>query len=89
MGYCSVASKCIENRERLPSLGKTRDPNTLAAGAWELKVFGKNGVTVKNTLYTPSSPPLTLQSGDLLQLGGKAFFFLLEKGTRARQKELK
>ena len=59
------------------------------AGAWELKVFGKNGVTVKDTLYTPTSPPLTLQSGDLLELGDKALFFLLAKGTRARQKDLK
>ena len=59
------------------------------AGAWELKVFGKNGVTVKNTIYTPNSPPVALQSGDLLQLGDKCFFFLLAKGTRAQQKDLK
>lgn len=59
------------------------------AGVWELKVLGKNGVTVKSTIYTPSSPPVTLQSGDLLQLGDRAFFFLLEKGARARQKDLK
>ena len=60
-------------------------PNGISsAEAWELKVHGKNGVTVKNTLYTPSSPPVSLQSGDLLQLGDRAFFFLLEKGSRAR-----
>ena len=58
------------------------------AGAWELQVFGKNGVTLKNIVYSPKSPAVTLQSGDLLQLGDKAFFFLLEKGARARQKDL-
>lgn len=56
------------------------------AGVWQLHVYGKNGVTVKDTLYTPTSPPVTLHSGDVVQVGDKAFFFLLEKGTRMRDK---
>ena len=55
------------------------------AEVWQLHVYGKNGVTVKDTLYTPNSLPVALQSGDVLQFGDTAFFFLLEKGSRLSQ----
>ena len=58
----------------------------LTAEAWQLHVYGKNGVTVKNTIYTPESDPVSLQSGDVLQFGDTAFFFLLEKGSRATKR---
>ena len=59
------------------------------AEVWQLHIYGKNGVTVKNTLYTPSSLPVALQSGDVLQFGDTAFFFLLEKGARQNKMNAK
>ena len=73
----------------LASSRSPADLSCLLAEAWQLHVYGKNGVTVKDTLYTPTSPPVALHSGDVVQVGDKAFFFLLEKGSRARDKAAK
>lgn len=54
--------------------------------AFELKVLGKNGVSVNNELYTPSSPPLELKSQDFLQVGDKAFYFLLPRDAGRNMK---
>eukprot|EP01018_Ginkgo_biloba_P035593 Gb_24502 [translate_table: standard] len=42
-----------------------------------LEVLGKNGCLVEGVLYLPGSPPIKLDSQDLLQIGDKKFYFLL------------
>lgn len=51
--------------------------------AFELSVLGKNGVTIRGSLYTPSSPTCTLQSQDVLQIATFNITFLLPKDPRA------
>mmetsp|Transcript_2431 Transcript_2431/g.6278 ORF Transcript_2431/g.6278 Transcript_2431/m.6278 type:complete len:272 (+) Transcript_2431:183-998(+) len=54
-----------------------------SVGAFELIVLGKNGATVDNVLYTPTSPPLRLKSQDRIQIGETIFHFLLPKEYEA------
>ncbi|KAL3531088.1 hypothetical protein ACH5RR_010410 [Cinchona calisaya] len=42
-----------------------------------LEVLGKNGCFVESVLHLPGSPPVKLDSQDLLQIGDKEFYFLL------------
>lgn len=42
-----------------------------------LDVLGKNGCLVEGVLHLPESPPVKLDSQDLLQIGDKKFYFLL------------
>lgn len=42
-----------------------------------LEVIGKNGCLVEGVIYLPGSPPIKLDSQDLLQIGDKKFYFLL------------
>ncbi len=54
---------------------------------WMLKVLGKNGVSIGKILYTPSAPPIPLNSKDLLLFGDKnepvqLYFLLPAAGTR-------
>ncbi|KAL2540777.1 FHA domain-containing protein FHA2 [Abeliophyllum distichum] len=42
-----------------------------------LEVLGKNGCFVEGVLHLPGSPPVKLDSQDLLQIGDKEFYFLL------------
>ncbi|KAG6557178.1 hypothetical protein Mapa_001105 [Marchantia paleacea] len=42
-----------------------------------LEVLGKNGCYVEGVLYLPGTPPIKLDSQDLLQIGDKKFYFLL------------
>ncbi|KAK4747179.1 hypothetical protein SAY87_026216 [Trapa incisa] len=42
-----------------------------------LEVLGKNGCLVEGVLHLPGSPPVKLDSQDLLQIGDKEFYFLL------------
>ncbi|XP_020089580.1 FHA domain-containing protein FHA2-like [Ananas comosus] len=42
-----------------------------------LDVIGKNGCLVEGVLHLPGSPPVKLDSQDLLQIGDKKFYFLL------------
>ncbi|KAJ3701582.1 hypothetical protein LUZ61_005287 [Rhynchospora tenuis] len=42
-----------------------------------LEVLGKNGCYVEGVLHVPGSPPVKLDSKDLLQIGDKQFYFLL------------
>ncbi|WOL11385.1 FHA domain-containing protein FHA2-like [Canna indica] len=42
-----------------------------------LEVLGKNGCLVEGVLHEPGSPPVKLDSQDLLQIGDKQFYFLL------------
>ncbi|XP_042488382.1 FHA domain-containing protein FHA2-like isoform X2 [Macadamia integrifolia] len=42
-----------------------------------LEVIGKNGCSVEGVLYLPGTPPVKLDSQDLLQIGDKKFYFLL------------
>jgi hypothetical protein len=51
--------------------------------AFELSVVGKNGVTIRGNLYTPSSPTYTLQSQDVLQIATFNITFLLPRDPRA------
>ena len=50
--------------------------------------MGKNGVTVQGTLYTPvEGQPATgipLHSQDYIQIGDKAFYFLLPRSQARR-----
>ncbi|CAD7703127.1 unnamed protein product [Ostreobium quekettii] len=48
-------------------------------GYFELVVLGKNGVTVRGVLHTPSSAPLELHSQDFVSMGDRGFYFLLPK----------
>ncbi|KAK4774744.1 hypothetical protein SAY86_009679 [Trapa natans] len=41
-----------------------------------LEVLGKNGCLVEGVLHLPGSPPVKLDSQDLLQIGDKEFYFL-------------
>ena len=53
-----------------------------------MAVTGKNGVTVQGTLYTPvEGQPATgipLHSQDYIQIGDKAFYFLLPRSQARR-----
>uniref|UniRef100_A0ACD5V0B0 Uncharacterized protein n=1 Tax=Avena sativa TaxID=4498 RepID=A0ACD5V0B0_AVESA len=42
-----------------------------------LEVLGKNGCLVEGVLHVPGSPPVKLDSQDLLQMGEAQFYFLL------------
>ncbi|KAK9055637.1 hypothetical protein SSX86_026722 [Deinandra increscens subsp. villosa] len=42
-----------------------------------LEVLGKNGCFVEGVLHLPGTPPVKLDSQDLLQIGDKEFYFLL------------
>lgn len=42
-----------------------------------LEVLGKNGCLVEGVLHLPDTPPVKLDSQDLLQIGDKEFYFLL------------
>lgn len=42
-----------------------------------LEVLGKNGCQVEGVLHLPGTPPVKLDSQDLLQIGDKEFYFLL------------
>ncbi|KAJ0948121.1 putative transcription factor interactor and regulator FHA-SMAD family [Helianthus annuus] len=42
-----------------------------------LQVLGKNGCFVEGVLHLPGTPPVKLDSQDLLQIGDKEFYFLL------------
>ncbi|XP_020106383.1 FHA domain-containing protein FHA2-like [Ananas comosus] len=42
-----------------------------------LEVIGKNGCLVEGVLHVPGTPPVKLDSQDLLQMGDKQFYFLL------------
>ncbi|KAL5204295.1 hypothetical protein ABZP36_009166 [Zizania latifolia] len=42
-----------------------------------LEVLGKNGCLVEGVLHVPGSPPIKLDSQDLLQMGDAQFYFLL------------
>ncbi|KAL8191875.1 hypothetical protein R6Q57_028606 [Mikania cordata] len=42
-----------------------------------LDVIGKNGCFVEGVLHLPGTPPVKLDSQDLLQIGDKEFYFLL------------
>lgn len=42
-----------------------------------LEVLGKNGCSVEGVLHLPGTPPVKLDSQDLLQIGDKEFYFLL------------
>lgn len=42
-----------------------------------LEVIGKNGCVVEGVLHVPGTPPVKLDSQDLLQMGDKQFYFLL------------
>ncbi|KAG1331505.1 transcriptional activator FHA1-like [Cocos nucifera] len=42
-----------------------------------LEVLGKNGCVVEGVLHVPGTPPVKLDSQDLLQMGDKQFYFLL------------
>lgn len=42
-----------------------------------LEVFGKNGCLVEGVHHFPGSPPVKLDSQDLLQMGDAQFYFLL------------
>ncbi|THU49725.1 hypothetical protein C4D60_Mb06t12570 [Musa balbisiana] len=42
-----------------------------------LEVLGKNGCLVEGVLHVPGTPPIKLDSQDLLQIGDKQFYFLL------------
>ncbi|WMV36126.1 hypothetical protein MTR67_029511 [Solanum verrucosum] len=42
-----------------------------------LEVLGKNGCSVEGVLHLPGTPPIKLDSQDLLQIGDKEFYFLL------------
>ncbi|KAF0896991.1 hypothetical protein E2562_031297 [Oryza meyeriana var. granulata] len=42
-----------------------------------LEVLGKNGCLVEGVLHVPGSPPVKLDSQDLLQMGDAQFYFLL------------
>ncbi|KAL5204282.1 hypothetical protein ABZP36_009153 [Zizania latifolia] len=42
-----------------------------------LEVLGKNGCFVEGVLHVPGSPPVKLDSQDLLQMGDAQFYFLL------------
>ncbi|WOL02507.1 FHA domain-containing protein FHA2-like [Canna indica] len=42
-----------------------------------LEVLGKNGCLVEGVLHVPGTPPVKLDSQDLLQMGDKQFYFLL------------
>ncbi|XP_031373240.1 transcriptional activator FHA1 isoform X2 [Punica granatum] len=42
-----------------------------------LEVLGKNGCLVEGVLHLPGTPPVKLDSQDLLQIGDKEFYFLL------------
>ncbi|RRT56500.1 hypothetical protein B296_00033149 [Ensete ventricosum] len=42
-----------------------------------LEVLGKNGCLVEGVLHVPGTPPIKLDSQDLLQMGDKQFYFLL------------
>ncbi|XP_073013369.1 FHA domain-containing protein FHA2-like [Typha latifolia] len=42
-----------------------------------LEVIGKNGCLVEGVLHVPGTPPVKLDSQDLLQIGDKQFYFLL------------
>ncbi|KAJ3671914.1 hypothetical protein LUZ60_007993 [Juncus effusus] len=42
-----------------------------------LEVLGKNGCYVEGVLHVPGSPPVKLDSQDLLKIGDKEFYFLL------------
>ncbi|XP_047329334.1 FHA domain-containing protein FHA2-like [Impatiens glandulifera] len=42
-----------------------------------LEVLGKNGCFVEGVLHLPETPPVKLDSQDLLQIGDKEFYFLL------------
>lgn len=42
-----------------------------------LEVIGKNGCVVEGVLHEPGTPPVKLDSQDLLQMGDKQFYFLL------------
>ncbi|XP_038986970.1 FHA domain-containing protein FHA2-like isoform X2 [Phoenix dactylifera] len=42
-----------------------------------LEVMGKNGCVVEGVLHVPGTPPVKLDSQDLLQMGDKQFYFLL------------
>lgn len=46
---------------------------------FELRVLGKNGVSVNSVLHTPSSPPVVLHSQDVLQIGDQRIYFLLPR----------
>ena len=49
-----------------------------------LEVLGKNGCYVEGVLHLPTSPPVKLDSQDLLQIGEKRFYFLLPAKKIAR-----
>ncbi|MBA0680734.1 hypothetical protein Goari_012419 [Gossypium aridum] len=42
-----------------------------------LEVLGKNGCLVEGVLHLPGTPPVRLDSQDLLQIGDKEFYFLV------------
>lgn len=42
-----------------------------------LEILGKNGCFVEGVLHLPGTPPVKLDSQDLLQIGDKEFYFLL------------
>ncbi|KAJ9543407.1 hypothetical protein OSB04_023114 [Centaurea solstitialis] len=42
-----------------------------------LDILGKNGCFVEGVLHLPGTPPVKLDSQDLLQIGDKEFYFLL------------
>lgn len=44
---------------------------------FSLEVLGRNGCIVEGVHYQPGSPPIKLDSQDLIQMGEKKFYFLL------------
>ncbi|XP_058196581.1 FHA domain-containing protein FHA2 isoform X1 [Rhododendron vialii] len=44
---------------------------------FNLEILGKNGCFVEGVLHLPGTPPVKLDSQDLLQIGDKEFYFLL------------